>query len=535
MSINVNKISYFLNQSKEILEKHHDNQFKINKNNLKSIKYPRINIFLNDYNKNKFNFNFIETKGNIITTIRTENNSTSKNKKCMHLKNFFINNNVIIPKNPFINLKIVKTRNYNIKTINQYNSQKKNNNFLYNKSRNGIISAKYRNKNKKYIIKNISIDDKFNNKSLNNFCIKENIINNNNKTKYCSEEKKNKLINGYKQREYHPIKLFLKKKNYTTLEESLKIPNDIFNVNISKEMKIYKTKIKDYKCISIPGTDIFGKTKINQDSYYSFINIYNLNNYSVFAVFDGHGINGHYVSKFVKNYFQNFFENICKTNNNDDIDENLIYKELKREDIIKEKFKLIENFLLEKNFSIQYSGTTCIIIIHIEDKLICYNLGDSRAVYINKDFKCIQISKDHKPELPKEKMRIEENGGIVKKDYSNYGVYRVWSKTGKYPGLAMSRSIGDYVAKSLGVIDEPDFYQVNIIENKISAVIISSDGLWNILNNYQIEKIVEEYIIKNDCIGCINALVEEAKKMYIKKNIIRDDITIIVIFFELKN
>ena len=119
MSINVNKISYFLNQSKEILEKHHDNQFKINKNNLKSIKYPRINIFLNDYNKNKFNFNFIETKGNIITTIRTENNSTSKNKKCMHLKNFFINNNVIIPKNPFINSTITTTLYSQNKDINK--------------------------------------------------------------------------------------------------------------------------------------------------------------------------------------------------------------------------------------------------------------------------------------------------------------------------------------------------------------------------------------------------------------------------------
>ena len=136
--------------------------------------------------------------------------------------------------------------------------------------------------------------------------------------------------------------------------------------------------------------------------------------------------------------------------------------------------------------------------------------------------------------MPNEKTRIEENGGIVKKDNLNSGIYRVWSKNGKYPGLAMSRSIGDYVAKSLGVINEPDYYEINIIENNIKAVILSSDGLWDVLNNKQIEKIVEEYIIKDDCIGCVNALVDEARKSYNRRNINCDDISVIVIFLEIK-
>lgn len=37
----------------------------------------------------------------------------------------------------------------------------------------------------------------------------------------------------------------------------------------------------------------------------------------------------------------------------------------------------------------------------------------------------------------------------------NLGPYRVWLKTENYPGLAMSRSIGDFVAASVGVICEP--------------------------------------------------------------------------------
>ncbi len=35
------------------------------------------------------------------------------------------------------------------------------------------------------------------------------------------------------------------------------------------------------------------------------------------------------------------------------------------------------------------------------------------------------------------------------------GPYRVWLKHENYPGLAMSRSIGDFVAEGVGVIPLP--------------------------------------------------------------------------------
>lgn len=39
---------------------------------------------------------------------------------------------------------------------------------------------------------------------------------------------------------------------------------------------------------------------------------------------------------------------------------------------------------------------------------------------------------------------------------SQGGPYRVWQRDVDMPGLAMSRSIGDIMAKQLGVIAEPD-------------------------------------------------------------------------------
>jgi hypothetical protein len=74
-------------------------------------------------------------------------------------------------------------------------------------------------------------------------------------------------------------------------------------------------------------------------------------------------------------------------------------------------------------------------------------------------------------------MRILANGGRVDKYSGNYiykdfliififileggiksGPYRVWMKSQNYPGLAMSRSVGDLVASSIGVTCDPGIF-----------------------------------------------------------------------------
>ena len=45
--------------------------------------------------------------------------------------------------------------------------------------------------------------------------------------------------------------------------------NNNRNINPLK----FKSKVKDYYCISIAGTDIFGKAKTNQDSFLSILNV----------------------------------------------------------------------------------------------------------------------------------------------------------------------------------------------------------------------------------------------------------------------
>jgi len=81
-------------------------------------------------------------------------------------------------------------------------------------------------------------------------------------------------------------------------------------------------------------------------------------------------------------------------------------------------------------------------------------LQEGKEIYLE----AIQLSNDHKPNNEEEKSRIEKCGGKVEK-YIEKGIrigpYRVWKKGEAYPGIAMSRSIGDRIASKYGVICTP--------------------------------------------------------------------------------
>ncbi len=69
------------------------------------------------------------------------------------------------------------------------------------------------------------------------------------------------------------------------------------------------------------------------------------------------------------------------------------------------------------------------------------------------------LSRDHKPSEKDEALRIKKRGGRIQpfkdEDGEFIGPARVWIKEEEIPGLAMSRSFGDRVAASVGVIAEP--------------------------------------------------------------------------------
>ena len=78
----------------------------------------------------------------------------------------------------------------------------------------------------------------------------------------------------------------------------------------------------------------------------------------------------------------------------------------------------------------------------------------------------ISSTNDHSWEVETEKQRILHLGGRVEKINKKIGPLRVWLKEEDKPGLAMTRSIGDHIAKDIGVISTPEVHFEHLDTNQ---------------------------------------------------------------------
>jgi serine/threonine protein phosphatase PrpC len=72
----------------------------------------------------------------------------------------------------------------------------------------------------------------------------------------------------------------------------------------------------------------------------------------------------------------------------------------------------------------------------------------------------------------------------------SYGPKRVWLKNKPVPGLAMTRSIGDMAASSVGVTAEPEIKVFPNLTPSDKFIVIASDGIWDRLSNDEIMMVI---------------------------------------------
>ena len=113
----------------------------------------------------------------------------------------------------------------------------------------------------------------------------------------------------------------------------------------------------------------------------------------------------------------------------------------------------------------------------------------------------------------------------------NVGPARVWLKTENYPGLAMSRSIGDACAHSVGVSSIPEIKEFEISEED-KFLVVASDGVFEFLSNDEIVDLVVPFWHKNDLKGACSTIVRESVAAWEREEDSIDDITCIVVFFK---
>lgn len=188
------------------------------------------------------------------------------------------------------------------------------------------------------------------------------------------------------------------------------------------------------------------------------------------------------------------------------------------------------------------SGTTCVFAICGRGLLHTANVGDSRAVLTTRpvnhengeesrsalDLKLDvrTLTRDHKPDDPEEKPRIEACGGIVRDN-------RVWLQKPPYTGLNMARSFGDNLSHEVGVSFEADVAVTFVQEGEPGQfLILASDGIWELISSEMAAESVASSLAFSSVPSSATRLVSWSTDLWQSSfGKERDDITVILICF----
>ena len=290
------------------------------------------------------------------------------------------------------------------------------------------------------------------------------------------------------------------------------------------------------------GCDPNGNIKTNQDTSLISLSLGGVPGINLFGVLDGHGELGHIVSRYCKDYFIRNITNYIKTliQQNGYSNAEQIYNSLKmtQYQYITSLFLMADEELGSK-IDCSLSGTTCNLIFQFNHHLVCFNVGDSRCIVVydqggGTNQGILPLSQDHKPNLPEEQARINQFSGVVDylKDFegNNIGPARVFRADSSFPGLAMSRSLGDFEAKTCGVISNPEIIEYDIQSNT-KYLLVCSDGVWEFLSNEHVRNLANMYYANNQIKEFCTQLIAQATLAWKQMQLIRDDITVVCVYF----
>jgi protein phosphatase 1G len=209
---------------------------------------------------------------------------------------------------------------------------------------------------------------------------------------------------------------------------------------------------------------------------------------AVFGVFDGHG--GEQVARFCERHLP---EEIAKRSG-EDVAETLVAAFFQMDQMLADPRNLEElrSLSTEKVSKQQlvhpdFMGCTASVCFIQRDLVVVANAGDCRA-FLSRGGTAIDMSEDHKPNLPAENARIQKAGGsILKYNVGQRSVYRINGD------LSLSRAIGDLrykknknlAAKDQMVCCMPDIRIFKRLPED-EFMVIACDGVWDVLNSQEV-------------------------------------------------
>ena len=201
-----------------------------------------------------------------------------------------------------------------------------------------------------------------------------------------------------------------------------------------------------------------------------------------FGVLDGHGRKGHDVVDWLQQRLPQAVARCCSSEGCGSYSAGL-----------EEAFLGSQQALLEDtSVASRASGTTAVVaVLDKRRKVTVGNVGDSRAVLGvaggGGAWTATALSQDTTTTMPGELQRVTAQGAHVD-SLGNVFAGPV--------GISMTRSLGDTVMASVGVLAEPHFLRVpdigggddadsgvEVPEDRPACILLASDGIWGVLSN----------------------------------------------------
>ena len=266
----------------------------------------------------------------------------------------------------------------------------------------------------------------------------------------------------------------------------------------------------------------------NQDNFFIIEGAPGDPDLMLYCVLDGHGEVGHLVSTRCRQ----LFPEIIRHNNYD----------------MKKAFLQMQSDLISCEIDCRCSGATCNLALISNNVVSVSNCGDSRCVLGRRGagggYTAVQLSNDHKPDMPEERKRVLSCGGHLgcRQAMVNQGgrglvsvpvgPCRVWYQyRGDTLGLAMSRSLGDGIVHKCGVSAEPEIIDHTIVEGD-EFLILATDGIWDVVDSNQAVQVVQNFAIKSpnwDAHEAALWLSKYARSRWEKMSPMVDDITCVIV------
>ena len=127
--------------------------------------------------------------------------------------------------------------------------------------------------------------------------------------------------------------------------------------------------------------------------------------------------------------------------------------------------------------------------------------------------------------MPDEKIRIFNNRGETRQSNLDKKS-KIYVRARMYPGLSISRSLGDLLAHHIGVTSEPEV-AIRDIEQGDKFLTIATDGVWSHLGAEDVGEIVSEFGLKDPGTTC-DLITQKIRDLCHQESQEMEDITLII-------